>query len=178
MFAGHPRRGAQLVRADSIRRELAETRPPEPQGFNLDIPKFGASERLQASCLQNRRKAAASGNALSSSLFTPWCPRLGGRLSSHTLQRLPRGLCMDQLPPPLPGQGLSDCTQLPGHEQDLQTLGRAVVEGWVARGGGFCLLPPSLPPSPLPYSKGFHTLFYPDDIFSGQEVAPFYRQGN
>ena len=32
------------------------------------------------------------------------------RLSSHTLQRLPRGLCVDWLPPPLPGQGLSDCT--------------------------------------------------------------------
>ena len=93
----------------------------------------------------------------------------------HTVQRLPRGLCVDRLPPPLPGQGLSDCAQLPGHEQDLQTLRRAVVEGWAARGGGFCSLPPSLPPSPLPYSKGFHTLFYPDDIFYGQEVAPFYR---
>lgn len=86
---------------------------------------------------------------------------------------------MDRLPPPLPGQGLSDYEQLPGREQDLQTLGRAVVEGWEHGVGGFCSRPP--PPAPalsLPYSKGFHTLFYPDDIFSRQEVAPFYRQGN
>lgn len=52
---------------------------------------------------------------------------------------------MDRLPPSLPGQGLSDYEQLPGREQDLQTLGRAVVEGWTAWSGVSALgLPRSL----------------------------------
>ena len=52
---------------------------------------------------------------------------------------------MDRLPPPLPGQGLSDYEQLPGREQDLQTVGRAVVEGWEHGVGGFCSRPPPAP---------------------------------
>lgn len=175
MFAGHPHRGAHLVRADSIRRELAGTRPPEPQGFKLDIPKFGASERLQASCLQNRRKAAASGKALSSSLFTPWSPRLGGRLSST-----PCSACL--------GASAWTGSHLPFLDRAC-LIAHSCLDvsrickhwgGLLSRAGqhGVGVSASSLPPSPLPCSKGFHTLFYPDDIFSGQEVAPFYRQGN
>lgn len=41
---------------------------------------------------------------------------------------------------------------------------------------GFCSRPPPL--SLYLTLRASHTLFYPDDIFSRQEVAPFYRQRN
>lgn len=119
-------------------------------GFNLYVTRPGACGPLQASLLAElKQKLHPSGDAhsflsfhaLPAVVFPP-----GGSLSSHTLQRLgPLGV--DRLPPPLPGQGLSDYKQLPGPQAGLMNLGEGCGRGLGGMGGGPLLR--ELPPTPL-----------------------------